>query len=239
MLHKEVLTDATVTDLGYFEAIAAAYTVDRQNELIVKGAFEDSITAWKHQGRPVPIHWNHQGSAENVIGSVDPQTMVEVDEGLVVEGQLDLETSEVAREAWRSMKAGRIALSFGYVVTSDFKREDGVRELLGVDLYEISLTPSPANPDTRITSMKSARGADDLAGVLNGFFTGRSKASNQSDGSDDFARSVADYLKWPEHRDVRHRMDREVSKLAAELEAKRAKEEKAARPIRIKTFSIE
>jgi HK97 family phage prohead protease len=154
MLHKEVGLDAIVTDQGRFEAIAATWSIDRQNEQIMKGAFEDSITAWRYQGRPVPVHWDHKGDAANVIGSVDPQTMVEADEGLVVEGQLDLETSEVAREAWRSMKAGRIALSFGYLVTADFKREDGVRELLGIDLFEVSLTPSPANPDTRIVSMK-------------------------------------------------------------------------------------
>jgi hypothetical protein len=43
------------------------------------------------------------------------------------------------------MKAGRIALSFGYMVTADFKHEDGVCELLGVDLFEVSLTPGPAN----------------------------------------------------------------------------------------------
>jgi hypothetical protein len=163
--------------------------------------------------------------------------MAETDEGLRVKGQLDLQDSEVAREAWRSMKAGRIALSFGYIVTADFKREDGVRELLGIDLFEISLTPSPANRETRITAMKSARGSDDLAGVLD-FFNGRSKVSNRSDGSDDFAQSVADYLKWPDHRDVRHRMDREVSKLAAELEAKRAREAKRNRPIRIKNFEV-
>jgi uncharacterized protein len=155
MLRKQVaLSDATTTDAGEFCAIAATYTVDRQHEQIVKGAFEDSLTAWRHQGRPVPVHWDHKGDAANVIGSVDPRSMAETDEGLYVEGQLDLETSEVAREAWRSMKAGRIALSFGYLVTADFKREDGVRELLGIDLFEVSLTPSPANPNTRIVSMK-------------------------------------------------------------------------------------
>ena len=169
MLHKQVaLTDATTTDLGHFEAIAAAYTVDRMNEQIVRGAFEDTITAWQHQNRPVPIHWNHEGEAANVIGSVDARSMAETDEGLYVEGQLDLETSEVAREAWRSMKAGRIALSFGYLVTHDFKRDDGVRELLGIDLFEISLTPSPANPDTRVVSMKSAS----LDTVLGDFYGG-------------------------------------------------------------------
>jgi HK97 family phage prohead protease len=235
MLHKEVALDAITTDAGEFTAIAATWSVDRQKEQIMKGAFEDTITAWKHQGRPIPVHWNHKGDAANVIGSVDPRSMAETDEGLRVEGQLDLQDSEVAREAWRSMKAGRIALSFGYIVTSDFKRDDGVRELLAIDLYEISLTPSPANPDTRITSMKSASRGSGLAGVLDDLYVGRTKAAYRES---DFARSLRDYLRWPDDREVRQLMDREVEKLAAELEAKAARRSKAARPIKIKRFEV-
>ena len=108
-----------------------------------------------------------------MIGSVDPQTMTETDEGLYVEGQLDLEDSEVARQAWRSMKNGTISLSFGYMVTADRERPDGVRELLGIDLFEVTLTPSPANPETRIVSMKSASQdaftAADWAGITSAF----------------------------------------------------------------------
>jgi hypothetical protein len=62
--------------------------------------------------------------------------------------------------------------------------------------------------------MKSARGSDDLAGILNDFFTGKSKAYE------------------------RHRVDKYVEEVAAELEAKRAREAKRNRPIQIKTFEI-
>jgi hypothetical protein len=72
-----------------------------------------------------------------------------------VKGKLDLEGSEVAREAWRLVKAGTAALSFGYLATDTFRRADGIEELRELDLYEISLTPAPANPDTRILSFKS------------------------------------------------------------------------------------
>jgi hypothetical protein len=41
--------------------------------------------------------------------------------------------------------------------SADFKREDGVRELLGIYVFEVSLTPGPANRGTRIVSMKSER----------------------------------------------------------------------------------
>jgi HK97 family phage prohead protease len=160
MLHKQVALDATTTDQGHFDAIAATWSVDRSGERIIKGAFAETIEAWRGSGKRVPVHWNHKGEAENVIGSVDPRTMTETDLGLYVEGDLDLTDSEVAREVWRSMKNGSISLSFGYMVTADREAKDGIRELLGIDLFEITFTPSPANAETRILEMKSASAYD-------------------------------------------------------------------------------
>jgi HK97 family phage prohead protease len=216
--------DATITDAGEFTAIAATWSVDRQNEQIVKGAFEDTITAWKHQGRPIPVHWDHKGDAASVIGSVDPQSMAETDEGLRVEGQLDLQDSEVAREAWRSMKAGRIALSFGYLVTADFKREDGVRELLGIDLFEVSLTPSPANPDTRIVSMKSSTTA-----VLREI---------DKRASDNLFSHPAFAPLGTKRKHVTPEVERDIREVAAKAEAEEAKAARKARPVQIKRFEV-
>jgi HK97 family phage prohead protease len=224
MLRKQVGLDATITDAGEFTAIAATWSVDRQNEQIVKGAFEDTITAWKHQGRPIPVHWDHKGDAASVIGSVDPQSMAETDEGLRVEGQLDLQDSEVAREAWRSMKAGRIALSFGYLVTADFKREDGVRELLGIDLFEVSLTPSPANPDTRIVSMKSSTTA-----VLREI---------DKRASDNLFSHPAFAPLGTKRKHVTPEVERDIREVAAKAEAEEAKAARKARPVQIKRFEV-
>jgi len=146
----------TTTDQGEFTAIAAAYTVDRVKDQIVYGAFQDTIAAWKASGKQIPLHWNHMGDASNIIGSINPQTMTEQkDVGLYVEGKLDLEDSATAKEAWRSMKAGRMSLSFGYVVTKARMRKDDVQELEALDLFEISIVPNPANADTRVLSLKS------------------------------------------------------------------------------------
>ena len=46
------------------------------------------------------------------------------------------------------------------VVTKSKDREDGVRELLGIDLFEISIVPHPANADTRFVELKAASTAD-------------------------------------------------------------------------------
>jgi hypothetical protein len=44
-------------------------------------------------------------------------------------------------------------LSFGYMVTADREADDGIKELLGIDLFEVTITPIPANPATRFLSL--------------------------------------------------------------------------------------
>lgn len=146
---------ATTTDQGSFTAIAAAYTLDRDKERIRPGAFANTIKAWLARNRPIPLHWAHKGDAENVIGSVDPQTMSETDDGLYVEGTLDLEGSDLAKEAWRLVKSDTVSLSFGFLGEVTPRAKDGTREIVNIDLYEVSLTPAPANPDTRFLSLKT------------------------------------------------------------------------------------
>jgi HK97 family phage prohead protease len=155
LLHKRATaTTSTTTDRGEFTAIAAAYSVDRVGDRIVKGAFARTIEPWQRTGKQIPLHWTHSSKAEDIIGTVDPASMRETDEGLLVEGRLHLEDSSVAREAWRSVKADSIGVSFGYLTVKERKASDA-NELLEIDLYEISLTPSPANPDARVLSAKS------------------------------------------------------------------------------------
>jgi hypothetical protein len=56
-------TTETTEDLGHFSALAATWSLDRQNEQIVLGAFKASIAAWAETGRSVPLHWDHKGEA--------------------------------------------------------------------------------------------------------------------------------------------------------------------------------
>jgi HK97 family phage prohead protease len=130
---------------------------ERKGRPIVKGAFADTIAAWQHTGRTVPLHWSHSPEPDDIIGSVDPRSMRETDEGLVVKGELDLDNSERARQAWRAMKTGSMALSFGYLTQRERQAADGANELLTLDLFEISLTPGPSNPATRVLDMKSVQ----------------------------------------------------------------------------------
>jgi HK97 family phage prohead protease len=159
MQHMQLKADTTVQELGTFEALAAAYSIDRQGERIRPGAFAATIERWRESGKMLPLHWDHNRDASAVIGSIDPATMRERSDGLYVEGSLDIEDSEVAREAWRSLKRNRIGLSFGYLVLEQHE-DDGVKVLDALDIFEVTLTPSPANADTRVLATKSA-GVDD------------------------------------------------------------------------------
>lgn len=155
MQHRTLEAKATTTtDKGEFTALAAAYSVDRAGDRIVPGAFGASIERWQASGKKVPLHWNHQGEPEDIIGEIDPAAMEETDLGLKVAGRIDLDGSEKGREAWRSIKAGTMSLSFGYMVLDSKDAEDAT-ELHEIDLFEISVVPGPANADTRFLSLKS------------------------------------------------------------------------------------
>ena len=120
------------------------------------GAFKSSIQRWQASGKQIPLHYDHSAAAEDIIGTVDPASMRETEAGLLVSGRLDLKGSGTAREAWRSIKANALALSFGYMTLSENKRADGINELLELDLFEVSVVPAPANPDTKFLNFKSA-----------------------------------------------------------------------------------
>ena len=225
MQHLTIKAASTATDLGRFTAIAAAWSVDREGDQIVKGAFAATIKRWQESAKRLPVHWNHSGAASDVIGWIDPAGMRETDEGLYVKGQLDLEDSETAREAWRSMKNNAVSLSFGYMISKSRDREDGIRELLGVDLFEISIVPHPANEDTRFLELKGARettGVRDLATVLD----------------EEFRTLKATWAKVQRQHDEKARKERRLEQLIAEVEAESARDEKRNRPIQVKTFSI-
>ncbi len=155
--HKSLKTTArTSTELGEFSAIAAAYSIDRDGDQIVRGAFRNTIERWQASGKRIPLHWNHSPVPKDIVGSIDPDSMREIDDGLYVRGKLDIAKSDNARDVWELVKNSVVSLSFGYLATDKATRNDGVQELRELDLFEISLVAAPANADTRILSYKSA-----------------------------------------------------------------------------------
>jgi hypothetical protein len=103
--------------------------------------------------------------------------------------------------------------------TTEAKRKDRTMKLTTIThVFEVTITAKPANNRTRVLGLKSA--------------------SNSALFSRDWE-IIREATAKADAAHERQRMDRAVEELAAELEAKRAREAKRNRPIQIKTFEIE
>lgn len=137
----------SVTDEGEIEGLAAVFdTVDRGGDVIRKGAFKSARF-------PVPMLASHDPA--DVIGTWEAGE--ETAQGLKVKGRLVLTVAR-AREVRDLILAKAISgLSIGYTTKRAAKAAGGkVRELLEVELLEISTVAIPMHPGARIVSAKGA-----------------------------------------------------------------------------------
>jgi HK97 family phage prohead protease len=112
--------------------------VDRGGDVVRGGAFAASLQA----GRPVPLLWQHRpGAAIGVI-----ETLAEDARGLRVVARVTHPTA--AALVGRGALTG---LSFGYRVRAS--RGDHPRELLALDLAEVSLVAMPMQPAARVIAV--------------------------------------------------------------------------------------
>lgn len=140
----------SVSDTGLFEGYASVFSsVDEGRDMVAPGAFNRSI---KERGpKGVKLLWQHDPMEP--IGRID--TIREDARGLFVRGRLLLEIRR-AREALSLMKEGALdGLSIGFrTIKARTDEAKGVRHLLDVDLWEISLVTFPMQPAARISSFK-------------------------------------------------------------------------------------
>jgi HK97 family phage prohead protease len=144
---KLEIKSVSATD-GSFEGLASTYNnVDLGGDAVMPGAFSKTL---RNAKGPFPVLAGHDPSAQ--IGYAE---LTDSHEGLQVKGKLILH-SERARQSYELMKARALrGLSIGYdTVRSTVK--DGVRQLLEVKLFEVSLTPFPMNELATVTSVKDA-----------------------------------------------------------------------------------
>jgi HK97 family phage prohead protease len=146
---KAVGTDGTVEGYGSVFGVR-----DNYDDVIAAGAFLESLKAHKAAGTMPAMLWQHE--ADDPIGIWTE--MAEDSTGLRIKGQLCLETSQ-GKEAYALLKMGAInGLSIGFMSvpgTSVYK-DDGVRVLNQIDLWEVSLVTFPANESARVTNVKSS-----------------------------------------------------------------------------------
>lgn len=107
----------------------------------------------KQRAQPVQLLWQHQW--EEPIGVIE--TLFEDARGLFVRGKLLMDVAR-AREAHALLKAGVLrGMSIGYnVKRAQRDPATGIRKLLEIELFEISLVTFPANDAAQVTVVKSA-----------------------------------------------------------------------------------
>ena len=158
---QAVALKAAPTEEGTFEALVAVFgNVDAYGDVIVKGAFADTLKEWGESGHPIPVVWSHaKDDPFSHIGVVEEAK--ETDTGLLVTGRLDLD-NPTAAQVHRLLKGGRVK-EFSFAFSYDPEdvtpaKRDGVevRELHRLKLHEVGPTMIGANPATELISVKSA-----------------------------------------------------------------------------------
>lgn len=144
---------------GQFSAYASVFgNRDSYGDVVVAGAFEETLAEWSASGDAIPLLFGHNMSDPDFnIGHVVDAT--EDAKGLLVTCQLDLESTKGA-QTYRLLKGRRIRqMSFAYdVLDGAFAELDGedVYELRRLKLYEVSLVTVGANQETEILAVKAA-----------------------------------------------------------------------------------
>jgi len=160
-------------------------TPDSYGDVVAKGAFLDTIAAWKASGNVLPGLYGHRMDDPDyfVAGAID---MGEDDHGWWVKGAFDLDSPK-GPQVYRLAKGRRLnQLSFAYDTLDEasIELEDGTKanELRKLNVFEFSFVPIGANQDTSIVAIKAI--AESLAGggvLLDGMKAGRTlSAKNES-----------------------------------------------------------
>lgn len=146
---------------GQFRALVSVFgNKDAYGDVVVPGAFTDTLAEWKDSGDTIPIYWSHQMQDPdyNVGYCLDAY---ETDDGLEVLGQLDLEDDAPpkARQVYRLLKGRRVTqFSFAYDVLDGSavdKDGDSYFELRRLKLHEVGPTPIGANAETQLLGVKT------------------------------------------------------------------------------------
>ncbi|MFW8634274.1 HK97 family phage prohead protease [Cribrihabitans pelagius] len=126
---------------------------DQGGDAVMPGAYAASLKALAAEGRTVKMLWQHDPAQP--IGVWDE--LREDNRGLWVKGRLLTATPKGA-EAAALIAAGAIdGLSIGYRTVKSARSQSGTRQLLQVDLWEVSLVTFPMLPAARVAAKSAPR----------------------------------------------------------------------------------
>lgn len=141
-------------DDGLIEGYGSVFgTRDAYDDVIVHGAFAQTLAEHKASGTMPAMLWQHDPSSP--IGAWTEIT--EDERGLRVVGRLALKTAR-GMEARELSRMGALnGLSIGFVTKdADYDHETDIRTIKAIDLWEVSMVTFPANRSARITQVKAS-----------------------------------------------------------------------------------
>ena len=119
---------------------------DQGGDVVGKGAYAASLKQLAAAGRSIKMLWQHDQSRP--IGVWDE--VREDAKGLYVKGRILAEVQQ-GREALALLEAGAIdGLSIGYRTRQAERNEKGGRDLLEIELWEVSVVTFPMLPEARV-----------------------------------------------------------------------------------------
>lgn len=155
---------------GIVEGYASTWTKtpDSYGDIVIKGAFKETLKKRKATGHPFPLCFNHD--FDQIIGAVFEAE--EDDYGLKI--RASFLNTPAAQEKREFVKEGIVwQFSFAYSVlgaeapTEEEKKQGIYQKLTKLDLYEVSLVPVPANQTAIVTEIKNDDNAEVKAGRRN------------------------------------------------------------------------
>lgn len=155
---------------GEFTALVSVFNnVDSYGDVVMPGAFAQTIAKAEQTGDPIPVIWSHQW--ENPWAHLGEVVKAEeTDEGLLITGRIDTST-EMGQHVFKLLKARRVRqFSFAFDIRPDgagwgdrTDPETGAKyevfELRDLDLHEVGPCLVGVNRETQLESVKAAHDA--------------------------------------------------------------------------------
>lgn len=150
---------------GQFIALVSVFgNEDSAGDVVVPGAFTQTLADWKASGDPIPVIWSHDwGDPFSHVGVV--LEAKETPDGLEVTGQIeDIDTNPTAGQVYRLLKGRRVTqFSFAYDVEEGAWVEgrdeegdyEGWYELRRLKLYEVGPCLVGCNQSTELIAAKA------------------------------------------------------------------------------------
>jgi HK97 family phage prohead protease len=178
---------------GQFTALVSVFgNEDSVGDVVIPGAFTDTLAEWADKGDPIPVLWSHSWADPFAHIGVVVEAK-ETDEGLLVTGQIeDLDTNPTAQQVYRLLKGRRVTqFSFAYDVEEgawvEPADEWGYYELRKLRLYEVGPCLVGANQETELLAAKAAD-------IARGLKEGRVLAQKHDDRLKDAHAAIGDVL---------------------------------------------